>query len=243
MIVCGNCLSHTFRGSADRRGQWGGIAQDNRRFINGVFWILRTGAPWRDLPPCYGKWGTVYQRFRRWRDKGLWEKLLEILVDEPDFEWLMIDASHCKVHPHAAGARAGNQDMSRTKGGSIPRFTLPWMQMVCRSEYLSQRVPELIAKKLFTSAEVLLADRGYDTNQIIAYAHSAGMEVVIPARRNRKEQRNYDRYLYRLRHLVENAFLHLKRWRGIATRYAKNTASFLAAVQIRCIAIWCTVLT
>ena len=72
------------------------------------------------------------------------------LVDDTDFEWLMIDASHCKVHPHAAGARGGNQDMSRTKGGSIPRFTLPWMQMVCRSEYLSQRVPELIAKKLFT---------------------------------------------------------------------------------------------
>ena len=133
-----------------QRGQWGGIAQDNRRFINGVFWILRTGAPWRDLPPFYGKWGTVYQRFRRWRDKGIWEKLLEILVDEPDFEWLMIDASHCKVHPHAAGARGGNQNMSRTKGGSIPRFTLPWMQMVCRSEYLSQRVPELIAQKLFT---------------------------------------------------------------------------------------------
>ena len=221
-----------------QRGQWGGIAQDNRRFVNGVFWILRTGAPWRDLPPCYGKWGTVYQRFRRWRDKGTWEKLLEILVDEPDFEWLMIDASHCKVHPHAAGAKGGNQDMSRTKGGSIPRFTLPWMQMVCRSEYLSQRVPELIAK----SAETLLADRGYDTNQIIAYAAGAGMNIVIPAKRNRKHQRDYDRYLYRLRHLVENAFLHLKRWRGIATRYAKNTASFLAAVQIRCIAIWCAIL-
>ncbi len=119
-----------------RRGQWGGIAKDNRQFINGVFWILRTGAPWRDLPPCYGKWGTVYQWFRRWRDKGMWEKLLEILVDEPDFEWLMIDASHCKVHPHAAGAKGGNQDMSRTKGGSTPSFSLPWMQMVFRSEYL-----------------------------------------------------------------------------------------------------------
>ena len=68
------------------------------------------------------------------------------------------------------------------------------------------------------------------------------MEVVIPPKRNRKEQREYDKYLYTLRHLVENAFLHLKRWRGIATRYAKNTSSFLAAVQIRCIAIWLAVL-
>ncbi len=66
--------------------------------------------------------------------------------------------------------------------------------------------------------------------------------VVISAKRNRKEQRDYDRYLYRLRHLVENAFLHLKCWRGIATRYDKHTASFLAAVHIRCIAIWCAVL-
>lgn len=121
-----------------QRGQWGGIAKDNRLFINAVFWILRTGAPWRDLPPSYGKWGTVHQRFRRWRDAGIWEKVLEKLIDQPDFEWLMIDASHCKVLLHAAGA----------KGGSIPKFTLPWMRMVCQSEYLSQRVPELIAEKL-----------------------------------------------------------------------------------------------
>ena len=67
------------------------------------------------------------------------------------------------------------------------------------------------------------------------------MAPVVPPRKNRKVQREYDKDLYRLRHLVENAFLHLKRWRGIATRYAKNTASFLAAVQIRCLAIWARV--
>ena len=132
-----------------QKGQWGGIAKDNRKFINAVFWILRTGAPWRDMPSSYGKWGTVHQRFRRWRNAGIWEKILEALINEPDYEWLMIDASHCKVHPHATGAIGGNQGMSRTKGGSIPKFTLPWMQLVCRSEYLLQKVPELIAKKLF----------------------------------------------------------------------------------------------
>ena len=90
-------------------------------------------------------------------------------------------------------------------------------------------------------AQTLLADRGYDTNEIVEYAREAGMEVVIPPKRNRKEARTYDEYIYNLRHLVENAFLHLKRWRGIATRYAKNTASFIAAVQIRCIALWATI--
>ncbi len=67
-------------------------------------------------------------------------KLLEILINEPDYEWLMIDASHIKVHLHAAGARGGNQDMSKTKEGSTSKFIWLWMQMVCRSESLLQKV-------------------------------------------------------------------------------------------------------
>jgi len=91
-------------------------------------------------------------------------------------------------------------------------------------------------------ADALLADRGYDTDSIIKQASAAGMAVVIPPKKNRKNPREYDKDIYQLRHLVENAFLHLKRWRGIATRYAKNSASFLAAVHIRCLAIWLNVL-
>lgn len=100
---------------SEKAGQWKRASKDNRQFINGMFWILRTGASWRDLPPCHGKWGHGVSAIRRWRDNGQWQKFLEIPIDEPDFEWLMIDASHCKVHPHAAGARGGNQGMSRTK--------------------------------------------------------------------------------------------------------------------------------
>ena len=127
-----------------QRGQWGGIAKDNRLFINAVFWILRTGAPWRDLPPEYGKWGTVHQRFIRWRDKRIWE----ILINEPGFEWLVVDATHCKAHPHAAGARGGSQGMGRTKGSSTAKFIWPWMRMVCQSESLPLLVPQLIAARL-----------------------------------------------------------------------------------------------
>ena len=131
-----------------REGRWGGVAKDNRLFINAVFWILRTGAPWRDLPPTYGGWKNTQRRFCRWRDKGLWESLLTELIVEPDYEWLMIDASHIKVHPHAAGARGGNQGMSLTKGGSTPRYIWPWMRLVCRSESLLQTVPVQIARRL-----------------------------------------------------------------------------------------------
>jgi len=84
----------------------------------------------------------------------------------------------------------------------------------------------------------LLADKAYDTDSILEAAGNQGIKPVIPPKSNRKIQREYDKEIYKLRHLVENAFLHLKRWRGIATRYAKNSASFLAAVQIRCIALW-----
>ena len=91
------------------------------------------------------------------------------------------------------------------------------------------------------TAENLLADKGYDSDAIIAQATEQGMKAQIPPKRNRKERRLYDKELYKLRHLVENAFLHLKRWRGIATRYAKCSASFLAAVHIRCIALWANI--
>ena len=100
-----------------QRGQWGGIAKDNRQFINAVFWILRTGSPWRDLPADYGDWKNTHRRFTRWRDKGIWSDLLDIIIDEPDFEWLMIDATFCKVHKHGTGAKGGNDAIGRTKGG------------------------------------------------------------------------------------------------------------------------------
>ena len=87
-------------------------------------------------------------------------------------------------------------------------------------------------------AEHLIADKGYDSDAIVEQAVGQGMQAQIPPRSNRKQLRDYDKHLYKLRHLVENAFLDIKRWRGIATRYAKRTDSFLAAVHIRCIMMW-----
>ncbi|PTY02772.1 IS5 family transposase [Verrucomicrobia bacterium LW23] len=231
-----------------REGAWGGQARDNRLFINAVFWILRTGAPWRDLPPDYGDWKNTHRRFCRWRDKGIWEGLLEELILEagPDFEWLLIDASHVKVHPHAAGARGGNQAMDGTKGGfntkihlAVDAHGMPVRAVVTKGTTADCTQAEPLIDGL--TAEVLIADRGYDTNAILDQAARQGMAAVIPPKKNRKEKRSYDRYLYKLRHLVENAILHLKRWRGVGTRYAKNEASFLAAVHIRSLSLWLSI--
>ena len=130
----------TYRGAREVGG-----GKDNRLFIDAVFWIMRTEAPWRDLPPDLGGWSNTHRRFIRWRDQGIWEKLLEVLIDDPDYEWLMIDASHCKVHPHVAGGKGGNQDMDRTKGGSTPRYIWFWIHMVCRytTEKKSRRITTL----------------------------------------------------------------------------------------------------
>ena len=92
------------------------------------------------------------------------------------------------------------------------------------------------------AAEYLLADRGYDTNKVLAAARARGMVPVIPPRRSRKTPSSYDAALYQARHLVENCFGRLKEWRGVATRYAKKAASYLAICQIGALALWAKII-
>jgi transposase len=90
-----------------KKGDPGRSGEDNRRFVEGVLWMVRTGAPWRDLPEYFGKWSSVWKRFRRWALKGVFEKLFQALSDEPDFEYALIDGTIVKVHRHATGAKGG----------------------------------------------------------------------------------------------------------------------------------------
>src|SRR6476620_4180068 len=87
-----------------RAGQPGVTAKDNRLFIDAVLWIAKTGAPWRDLPARFGKWNSVWRRFDRWTQKGVWRRLFEHFKD-PDLEWLILDSTIIRSHQHAAGAR------------------------------------------------------------------------------------------------------------------------------------------
>ena len=90
-----------------KKGDRGRHGEDNRRFVDAVLWLARAGAPWRDLPDELGKWNSVFQRFRRWAKKGNWERIFNALVENPDFEYLIIDSTIVRAHQHAAGAKGG----------------------------------------------------------------------------------------------------------------------------------------
>jgi len=83
----------------------GVTAANNRLFVEAVLWVARTGAPWRDLPECFGHWHRVYVRYNRWCHKGTWARVLEAVGDDPDLEYLMVDGSIVRVHQHGAAKK------------------------------------------------------------------------------------------------------------------------------------------
>ena len=90
-----------------KKGDPGRSGDDNRRSLEGILWIVRTGAPWRDLPEHFGKWFTVWKRFRRWALNGVFEKVFKALSGEPDMEYALMDGTIVKVHRHGTGAKGG----------------------------------------------------------------------------------------------------------------------------------------
>ena len=88
-------------------GDPGRSGDNNRMFLEAVLWIVRTGAPWRDLPACFGNWFSVWKRFRRWALKGVFVRIFRELSPDPDFEYALIDGTIVRVHRHGIGAKGG----------------------------------------------------------------------------------------------------------------------------------------
>src|SRR5690242_14406719 len=103
-----------------RPGPSGWTAKDNRLFLDAVGWIAKTGAPWRDLPQRLGNWNSVCKRFDRWCRKGTWQQIFQALGD-PDLEWLILDSTIVRAHPHAAGAKKSRWQRRPRRPGVGPQ--------------------------------------------------------------------------------------------------------------------------
>ena len=93
-VITDNVWEKIWRHLPGKATDRGVTAADNRLFLEAVLWRVRAGSPWRDLPPAFGNWNSVFQRFRRWAKKGVFERLFEELSAEPDFEYALIDWRH-----------------------------------------------------------------------------------------------------------------------------------------------------
>lgn len=109
-------IEHLLPGKASDPGC---TARDNRRFVEAVLWIMRTGSPWRDLPAELGHWHRTYVRFSRWREKGVWERVAAALLGDADMEHLFLDSTIVRAHQHSAGAqkkRGSRKSAARAAG-------------------------------------------------------------------------------------------------------------------------------
>ena len=229
----------------ERTGKRGRPRKDDRKMLNGMLWIVRSGAQWRELPEAYGPWQSVYARFAKWRDDGTLEAIFHALSADADMENLSLDSTCIKVHESANGEeKTANKAVGRTRGGLNTKLhaivdglgnPVEFM-LSAGNDHDSVHAVELLEKVEISGSNVL-ADRAYGAKAIRAYISEQGAGYVIPPQSNISEPWPVDWWLYKERHLVECFFQKLKWFRRIATRYDKLDASFLAFVYLASIAI------
>lgn len=235
----------------------------HRRILNGILWILATGAPWRDLPAPYGPWSTVANRFYAWQRSGLWDQILVTLQEDAQergtLDWSLhfLDGTVIRAHQHAAGARKGGGDeaLGRSKGGFSTKLHLraegQGKPMVLRLT-AGQRHEQTMFEPLMEAGRVkrrrggrprqrpkrVVGDKGYSSGRIRQYLRRKGIGGVIPHKRNERRHGRFDRTAYRERNRVERLINRLKQFRRVATRYEKRAVNYLAMVVIAAILLW-----
>jgi transposase len=210
---------------------------NDRRVLSGIFWVLRSGAPWPDLPEPLGPYTTCCNRFVRWRRAGVWSRIIYALAAVQDAAVQMINTSIVRVHQHGACIpRNQRQSMGRSRGGLTSKIhalvdsnALPVRLALTSGEAHDNRLASKLLSRL-KSGSMLLADRSYDADWIRDLVAKKGAWANIPPKRNRRDPICFSPYLYRTRNRVERFFNRIKQCRRGATRYDRLAASYLAFV-------------
>ncbi len=237
---------------------------DHRPMINGMLWINRTGAPWRDLPEPYGKWTTIASRFYRWQRAGIWQGILDCLQSQAhtqhrlDWEIQSVDGTSVRAHQHAAGAKhsqAEQEALGRSQGPFSTKVHIRCEGMGKPMTFVltaGQRHEAIVFERLINGAAIhpleggrpkqrphrIVADKGYSSRKIRAYLRRRGIRHTIPHKINEHRTGPFNRTLYRSRNIVERLINRLKQYRRIATRYEKRAENYLAMLLLAAIIIW-----
>lgn len=239
-------------------------AKDHRLILDGILWIDRTGAPWRDLPERYGPWQTVATRFYRWRAAGIWDEVLAVLQQRADAEgrigWEVhyVDGTIVRAHQHAAGAQGGTPSQEalgrgrggfstkihpRAEGGGKPLTLLLTPGQRHEATVFEALMEQGAAKRAGRGRprrrpRRIVGDKGYSSGKIRRYARRHGINVTIPRKRNERRRGPFDREGYRARSLVERPINRRKQFRRLATRYGKRAEHYRAMWFIAAILLW-----
>lgn len=215
--------------------------------LSGIFYVLRTGIPWRDLPAPFGPWSSVYTRFRRWCASGLFARMLTLVAKDAVGELRHLDCSHIKLHQDGTNSPGGQsrQAIGRTKGGintKLAAIVDSHGRAVALGLAAGQRHDLYAVDPLLPClrGHRVVADKAFDADSFRARLCRQRTRVCIPLKRRRRTLVAFHRGYYRLRHRVENFFCRIKRRRRISTRYDKLAATFLGFVQLAAVLDWLT---
>lgn len=217
----------------------------NRQVVHASLWILKTGAPWRDLPRHMGKWNSIYRRYRRWCLNGVWDEVLSDLSKASDDEWHSLDGTIVRAHQDASGGAGGAEQnaIGKSRGGRTTKIharvdalghLLAYVVTGGQVHDSQQALPLLNGAR----SCAFIMDKAYDSDVIRDELDEMNAVAVIPPRSNRNVQFDYDRHLYKERHAVENFFQRIKRYRKLATRYAKRIELYRGAIALVAVMDW-----
>ena len=234
-----------------RRRQIGAVGgrppRDDRLIVTAIWYVMRTGCPWRDVPGHYGSWSSIYTRWRRWTASGLWHRLLARLARGAKGTLRHLDCSHIKLHQDGTNPPGGQlaQAIGRTKGGLNTKLAAVADQhgravAVALAPGPQHDLHAVAPLRRCLRHHRVVADKGFDSDAFRAELRSQHSRCCIPPRKGRKSPARFHRGYYTHRHHIENFFGRIKKFRRISTRYEKLAATFLAFVQFAAALDWLT---